>query len=72
MKSKRREFDIYLFIFFPKDVQDQTEGRVTRSSSSLKSPEVKVQAKGKGKKRGRKRKADENSFKISDFVDSQV
>lgn len=45
---------------------------MTRSGALQKSLEVKAQAKGKGKKQGRKRKAEENSFKISDFVDSQV
>ena len=54
--------------------QDEVEGRVTRSGASLKSPEVNGQPKGRGggKKRGRKRKAEENSYKISDFVDNQV
>ena len=47
---------------------------MTRSGASLKSPEVNGQLKGRGggKKRGRKRKAEENSYKISDFVDNQV
>lgn len=54
------------------DDQGEVEGRMTRSGASLKSPEVNGQAKGKGKKRGRKRKAEESSYKISDFVDNQV
>ena len=53
--------------------EGQTEGRLTRSGASLKSPEVRGQPPpGRGKKRGRKRKAEESAFKISDFVDNQV
>ena len=45
---------------------------MTRSGDSLKSPVLPNGSGVKGKRRGRKRKAEENSFKISDFVDSQV
>ena len=69
---------MYMYVYlslFPQGDKGQADGRMTRSgAAALKSPEVKVQQKGKGggKKRGRKRKAEESSYKISDFVDSQV
>lgn len=57
----------------PPSTTPVTPGRVTRASAAGISPSVAPAGEPSGKKkRGRKRKASAGSFKISDYMDSQV